>query len=530
VKASDKHALEDWERYKEMIRRATAIEEEMDYAGREKRRAYLERHPLLWIKEMFAGFARYEFAGFQQKAIERILAGERNWYEVLSWARGLAKSTIVMFVVAFLVLTGKKKNIILVSNSLQNAVRLLGVYRAQLEANERIKFYYGRQEGNKWKEDHFITRGGTSFVALGAGQSPRGSRHNALRPDCLLIDDFDTDEECRNKEIVKQKWNWFEQALYFTRDISEPLLTIFCGNIIAKDCCITRAGEKAVELSRMTPRLGNWDIINLKMVNINRPDPKEDFARGVSVWPEKNSEEAMRLALAQVSAASAQKECFNNPVAEGDVFQNLAFGKVPPLSRFKFLVAYGDPAPGENKAKKSSLKGVGLVGKLGDTYYVVKIFLDHELNATFMQWYFDLHAYAGGKTTVYNYVENNSLQDPFFQQVFQRLFRAERRRRKVDIAIRPDQEKKTDKATRIEANLEPLVREGRLVFNEKEKDNPHMKRLVEQFELFNLSLTFPADGPDIVEGAKRIIDKKTASLTPAVIIARSAVRNSKYRL
>ena len=39
----------------------------------------------------------------------------------------------------------------------------------------------------------------------------------------------------------------------------------------------------------------------------------------------------------------------------------------------------------------------------------------------------------------------------------------------------PDEDKKTDKATRIEADLEPLDREGMLIFNEAEKDNPHMK-------------------------------------------------------
>ena len=37
-----------------------------------------------------------------------------------------------------------------------------------------------------------------------------------------------------------------------------------------------------------------------------------------------------------------------------------------------------------------------------------------------------------------------------------------------------DEEKKTDKATRIEANLEPLNREGNLILNEAERDNPHM--------------------------------------------------------
>ena len=103
-------------------------------------------------------------------------------------------------------------------------------------------------------------------------------------------DDFDTDEECRNPKIIADKWNWFEQALYFTRSFSEPLLVIWCGNIIARDCCIARAGARARELAGRDKPLGNWDIINIRMVDIRRPDPKRDFAEGVSVWPEKNTE------------------------------------------------------------------------------------------------------------------------------------------------------------------------------------------------------------------------------------------------
>ena len=35
-----------------------------------------------------------------------------------------------------------------------------------------------------------------------------------------------------------------------------------------------------------------------------------------------------------------------------------------------------------------------------------------------------------------------------------------------------------------------------------------MQRLTDQFKLFTLRLKFPADGPDCIEGANRIIDRK----------------------
>ncbi len=85
--------------------------------------------------------------------------------------------------------------------------------------------------------------------------------------------------------------------------------------------------------------------------------------------------------------------------------------------------------------------------------------------------------------------------------------------------------------TRIEANLEPLNREGNLVLNEAEKDNPHMKRMAEQFKLFNLQLTYPADGPDCVEGGNRIIDRKARQSEKPVIVTRKSTRSqNKYRV
>ena len=108
MKQIDKNALLDWEQYKQDIYRSTPVDQNMSHGDRERHRIYLEAHPIEWIKFFFPGYARYEFADFQKKAIRRILAHD-EWYEVLSWSRELAKSTITMFIVLFLTLTGKIK-------------------------------------------------------------------------------------------------------------------------------------------------------------------------------------------------------------------------------------------------------------------------------------------------------------------------------------------------------------------------------------------------------------------------------------
>jgi len=525
LKPDERFALTEWDEFVKSIERETAVDSTLTYAEREIKRKKLEADPVAWMFEMFPNYAKYPFASFHKKAIRRIVDNP-DWYEVLSWSRELSKSTVVMMTVVYLALTGKKKNIILVSDSNNNAVRLLNPFRANLEGNQRIKFYYGEQVGARWKEDEFITKNGVAFRGLGAGQSPRGSRNESIRPDTLIMDDFDTDEECRNPDIIDKKWNWFEQALYFTRSMSEPLLTVWCGNVIAKDCCITRAGAKALELSKLPKPLGNWDIKNLRMVNINKPDPVNDFLYGKSVWPEKNTEEKIDIVQSQVSANSIQKECYNNPVTEGTVFKEIKYGKVPALHKFKFLVAYGDPSPSNSQNKKSSHKAIWLVGFLEGIYYVITGYLDHDTNSTYVTWYYNLREKVGEKTQVYNYIENNTLQDPFYQQVFMPLFIAASKERGSMIGIIPDERKKPDKFSRIEGNLEPINRMGMLIFNENEKGDPHMVRLEAQFKSVNPQLSSPADGPDCIEGAKWIIDEKMKQSTGSFTFGQRH-RNSK---
>lgn len=500
---TSRQALQNWDAYVDNIRRETPVEAGLSQSDMAKKRRHLETHIFEWITYFFPNYAKYPFARFQKEAIQR-LTDNPEWYEVLSWSRELAKSTVVMFTVLYLVLTGRKKNVLLASATQDSAKRLLAPYRANLEGNRRLTAFYGEQKNiGSWTEDEFIPKNGAAFRAIGAGNAPRGSRNEAVRPDVLLVDDFDTDEGCRNPDTIQKNWEWYEQAFYATRSISEPTLIVWCGNIIAKDCCVVRAAQRA----------DHHDVVNIRDRD------------GHSTWPEKNTEEHIDMTLSKISTASAQKEYFNNPVSEGEVFKDITWGKVPPLAVFPYLVNYGDPAPGEGKGKGASTKTCILLGWFRDRLYIIKAKVGNGLNAEFIRWYFDHERFVAGKTAVYHYIENNSLQDPFFRQVFMPLVAKERKRQKIQLSIRPDEQRKTDKATRIEANLEPLNREGRLVFNEEEKDSPDMQRLADQFSLFTLRLKFPADGPDCVEGGYRIIRNRQVSARPVLVLGKQ--HNSK---
>lgn len=494
---TDKQAYQFWTEYRENVLKQTAIMQGESEAQQKERIKRLEENPEDWFKYYFPQYSYADPAPFHIAASQRVLSN-LEWYEVRMWSRELSKSTRTMFEVLYLVLTGKKKYVLMISNSKDNADRLLMPYQANMEANQRIIHDYGVQElPGSWTMGEFTTRKGAAFRALGAGQSPRGSRNEEARPDVILFDDIDTDEECRNPDIIEKKWRWIEDAAIPTRSISRHTTIIFCGNKIAADCCVTRAAQYADHVEE---------------VNIRDED-------GNSSWPSKNSDADIERILSQKSYASQQKEYFNNPIDEGQVFKEMVYGPVPDPASFPFLVVYADPSPSNKdrpgiKARvQNSCKAVVIVGYLNNKYYVLKSFVDSTTNATFIDWLYAARKECGTSTQPYFFIENNTLQDPFYQQVLLPLIHAKGKEPgQTVLGIIPDSRQKPDKYFRIEGTLEPLNRMGCLVLNEAEKGNPHMQRLEAQFKSVSAN-SKTMDGPDAVEGAVFVIQQKISTIS-----------------
>ncbi len=486
-KLTDKQYLEQWARFKKNINLFVSVELDETPIEKEQRIKKLEANDEEWFKYYFSDFYTSEPAPFHKKATKRIMTSP-DWFEVRSWARELSKSGRTMMEVLKLALTGKKRNIIMVSNNLDNAARLLLPYKAILELNPRIINDYGKQQSlGNWEAYEFKTIAGVAFRALGAGQSPRGTRNDAIRPDVILIDDIDTDEECRNKDRIKQKVDWVFEALYATRSISNPLLMICCGNIIAKYCTITELGKKA----------DKWDIVNIRDKD------------GKSTWPQKNTEEAIDRVLSLMPRKSALKEYFNDPQSEGTTFKEIHYKKLPPIKLCEKVIVYGDPSPSNNVKAKNSTKAVGIIGLYKGEFYLYKVWLDHATNAQFVDWLYQACLWLDEKKIDPKrvYIENNTLQNPHYEQVLTPLVTQHYQRTKYRIPIRPDKRRKPDKYERIEGTLEPKNNSGQLYFNLAEKENPNMVKMHDQMLAVSEDCK-EMDGPDMLEGGVWLIDNR----------------------
>lgn len=480
MKLVDKRAIEAWEEFVANMARSNPVDYSETPSEKRKRIAWLEAHPEEWFKYYFGKYYTSEPANFHLRSTKRILKNP-EWYEVRAWSRELSKSGRTMMEVLYLTMTGKKKNVVLTSNSFDNAVRLLAPYKAILELNERLIHDYGVQvKPGSWTESEFITTKKVAFRAIGAGQSPRGTRNEAVRPDVLIIDDFDTDEDCRNPETVDKKWEWLEKAFYATRSISNPLLVIYCGNIIAEHCCIKKAMEYA----------DKSEVINIRDKN------------GKSTWPQKNTEEMIDRALSKISYAAQQSEYFNNPITNGKVFKQLHYKKMRPLKEYKFLVAYTDPS--YKAGKKNDYKATALIGKWRDEYHVIKMYCAQTTTANMLDWQYEIMKFVSGKVPVYFLIEW-----PWIDDTLKLEIAAANKRHGITLPLAPDPRDKPEKFFRIESLLEPLNRNEKLWFNEQMKDSQQMKDAEAQFLAISPTSRAHDDAPDAVEGAVFQVNLRT---------------------
>ena len=255
-------------------------------------------------------------------------------------------------------------------------------------------------------------------------------------------------------------------------------------------------------------------------------------AYGKSTWPNKNTEELIDRALSKISYESQQKEYFNNPIKKGKVFKEITYGKAPLLKACKMVIAYADPATSnKDKSKsKASTKGVVIIGLKDFTYYIYKVWLDQVTNSTFIDWLFEAEQYMALNQVEPKriFIENNSLQDPFYEQVIVPLIKQkaiERGRHDLPPVI-PDTRKKPEKYFRIEGTLQPIDAAGNLVFDENIKGNPHMDRMATQM-LGVCETSTLMDGPDAIEGGVHIIKSRVNADPSQTTVQHAQTRNNR---
>lgn len=150
--------------------------------------------------------------------------------------RGNAKSTWTTFGLPLWCIAYKHRSFIMpVSETAAQAESFLSFIKTELEVNERLKQDFPEicGEGAVWRALMIITRNGVKVQAAGAGQKLRGFRHGSKRPDLVIGDDLENDEQVRSPDQRKKLEAWFFKAL---TKIGQPdTVFIVVGTILHYD-------------------------------------------------------------------------------------------------------------------------------------------------------------------------------------------------------------------------------------------------------------------------------------------------------
>lgn len=240
------------------------------------------------LKKETPQFHREIYNKYQNFGIKRIGIGA---------PRSHAKSTITDLVfLAWCIAHKKAKFILLVSDTYSQAVLFLEALKAELEANEKLKFLYGNLTSNSWSEGEIITNG-IMIKALGAGMKVRGLKFRESRPDLIVVDDLENDELVENKERREKLERWYNGALVPSMDKEGRLIII--GTILHYDSLLAKILDK--------DKYNEYDKKTYRAIMDEKP-----------LWPEHlNLEELEKLKNEYINKGQASlfySEYMNDPI------------------------------------------------------------------------------------------------------------------------------------------------------------------------------------------------------------------------
>jgi predicted phage terminase large subunit-like protein len=392
--------------------------------------------------------------------------------------RGFAKSTLVSFGYSLHQIVHKLRHFIILGSDTEDlASDLTGYLYLELLYNERLKCDFGELVRDNWAVNDFVALNGVRLMARGRGQRLRGLKHKQHRPDLVVLDDMENDQNVRSPELVRKLLDWVTGAVYPALETDGSLLWI--GTILARKSALYIAIHSEEE------PYANWRRTLYRAI---QPD-------GAALWPDKFPLAVLAKQKAAMGTLAFNREKMNAPVNEGGVFQEQWLRYYDPMELAgKELVVSGffDPSISTNEsADYKAILTVGLDCKEMIYYvldaYIRKNSLDEALRALFVR-HQDWRYWLLG------------IEDNLFQRLLMREVEQMGRERHITLPSRGVTQK-ANKETRI-SRLSSWVERGQIRFCPGRGDQD---LLIEQL-LYFPSKTVHDDGPDALEGAISLLE------------------------
>lgn len=270
--------------------------------------------------------------------------------------RGHAKSTIFdLIYLSWLIVHKKTKFTLLISDTYSQSTLFLETIKAEFEANERLRAFYGNLVTEKWSEEEIVV-GDVMVKALGANMKVRGLKYRNFRPDMVLCDDLENDEMVENKERREKLSRWFNGALIPSLAPEGKVFVI--GTILHYDSLLN-------------------NLINEKRY----PDWNKKIYRAVmdgrALWPEhlnlQQLEDIKQNYMREGQGFLFYQEYMNDPVS--DEFRKFKFEKIkffdPKEQEGKQLNVYMAVDRAYSMEKTADFTGIVIVGVDSDNRWYI---------------------------------------------------------------------------------------------------------------------------------------------------------------
>ncbi len=433
------------------------------------------------------------------KRLPEIIKSPNKCLDAIAAPRGEAKSTIVsQLFVLWCLITQKKHYALIVMDSIDQAYPMLEAIKAELEFNSRllIDFPEVTGVGRVWQASTIITNANQKIQVAGSGKKLRGLRFGAYRPDLVVLDDIENDEQVRSPEQRDKLHNWLKKTVLPLGSADGKLDIIYIGTILHYDSVLNRTlANKAWKTAhfkailQLPDDMGLWD----KWENIYLSEGKIAANEFYSVHQKEMDKGAIVswqarpiLALMEIRArdghASFDSEYQNDPVSGDDaIFANSIqyWTDLPPD-----LIYFGALDPSLGKAGASRDPSAILVGgyhRPTGKLYVIEAQIKKRLPDLIIE---DVIRFNNEWHCQKWFVETVQFQEFLKDELVKRS--AQRGQPVPCQAIKPN----TDKMLRIET-LQPHIANGLILLNRNQTT------LIDQLRHFPKA--DHDDGPDALE-------------------------------
>lgn len=475
LKTVDKKAIERFRQLVELINLSTDVNPFEAAATKDKRIARAKKDIKFMVGYYFPHYATCECADFHVD-FANIVKRNKTIKIFAEWPRGHAKSVWVnIFIPFWLWMNGQCKYLVVIGNNHDKAKQLLGDLQAELEANKRIIADFGEQKlSGSWEEGDFKTKTGFKAKALGMGQSVRGLRVAADRPDTCICDDIETEETIANPKRQDRYAKWIERSLLPTMD-GDIRRFLYANNRFAPRMIQT-------VLQELHPK---WKVHHIKAY---------DPVSYAPTWHQKYTADYWREMEEDLGVLACKAEYNQEPHVEGKIFKDeyLIWDKIPRLDHYDNVIAYWDVAYSGN----NDYNAIRVWGKKGNKYYLIRSFVRQCKMYDAIDWAFYFTEQLPASVNIPIYYESQ-----FWNEALEMVYsEVKEKHGGIDIPLIIDEDRKGNKYARILTML-PYYQQGRIIYNIKEKATNDSQEGLGQLKGIEPGYNTHDDSPDADHGA-----------------------------